>query len=83
MTVRWNNKESRVGQIGGGDYAEVLQTIDKLRFDSAELTAAGITLRRGGEISLTEFGGYTMILDVQEPLDGPVKITWTVSHPRP
>jgi hypothetical protein len=81
ITVRWHNKSTRIGDIQGGDYAEVLETIDRLLFDSEEIATAAITLKRGGIVTLTEFGNTKFELDVREPADGPIKIVWTVTRP--
>lgn len=81
VTVRWHSKVERVGNIGGGDYSEILSTIDRLLFNSEELTAAGITLKHGDLVKLTDFGNYELELDVREPPDGPIKVTWTVVRP--
>jgi len=81
VTVRWHDKVERVGNISGGDYPEILSTIEHLLFNSEELATAGITLARGDRIELTEFGNYPLMLDVLEPPDGPIKVTWTVVRP--
>lgn len=81
ITVRWHDKVERVGNISGGDYAEILSTIERLLFNSEELAAEGLTLVRGDVIKLTEFNNYTLQLDVLEPPDGPIKVTWTVVRP--
>lgn len=81
ITVRWHDKVERVGNIGGGDYAEILSTIEHLLFDSEELAAKGLTLVRGGIVKLTKFNNYQLQLDVPEPPDGPIKIVWTVVRP--
>lgn len=81
ITVRWHDKVERVGNINSGDYPEILSTIEHLLFNSEELSAVGLTLKRGGTIKLTEFGNYELQLDALEPPDGPIKIVWTVVRP--
>lgn len=81
ITVRWHAKTERVGNINGGDYAEILSTLHRIIFNSEELAAAGITPRRGGVVKLTGFGDYELELDILEPPDGPIKVVWTVIHP--
>jgi hypothetical protein len=81
ITVRWHAKTERVGNISGGDYAEILSTIHRLLFNSEEMAEKGITLKHGDLIKLTGFGNYELELDALEPPDGPVKIVWTVIHP--
>lgn len=81
ITVRWHDKVERVGNISGGDYPEILSTIEHLIFNSEELAAKGITLKRGDSVELTDFGNYELQLDALEPPDGPIKIVWTVVRP--
>ncbi len=81
ITVRWHDKTERVGNINGGDYAEILSTIEHLLFNSEEIDTKGITLVRGGLIKLTEFGDYELQLDALDPPDGPIKIVWSVVRP--
>lgn len=81
ITVRWQAKSQRVGNISGGDYAEIVSTIDRLIFNREEIAAAGITLTQGGLVKLTEFGNYALELDTEEPPDGPIKNLWTVVRP--
>ena len=81
ITVRWHDKVERVGNISGGDYAEILSTIENLLFNSEELAVAGVSLVRGGLVKLTGFGGYQLKLDALEPPDGPIKVVWTVVRP--
>lgn len=80
VSVRWANKQGRVGNLDNGDYAEILESIDRLHFDSEELAAKGITLKRQGVVTLTEFGNAQFELDVREQADGPIRITWTVTR---
>lgn len=81
ITVRWHAKAEIVGNISGGDYSEILSTIQNLLFNSEEIASKGITLKHGGLVKLTDFGNYALELDVQEPPDGPIKIRWTVIRP--
>lgn len=81
LHVRWHDRfTNAVGDIGGGDYARVFENIDKIVFDADELAALGLTPRRGGEVTLTDYG-HVLTLDVREPTDGPVKVIWTVTRP--
>lgn len=80
VSLRWQNKA--VQAVGGiGDYAAVLDNIDKVIFDTDELIEKGITPVRKGEIVFTEYNGYALVLDQREPADGPIKQVWTVSRP--
>lgn len=88
LAVRWHDKGSSfsgivssVGNISGGDYAEVVENIDKIIFNTDELIEKGISPKRGGTITLTDYGDYQLVLDLREPTDGPLKMTWTVMRP--
>jgi len=79
LAVNWHSRFGLpVGDLAGSDYAGVLESIDRLVFDRAELTEKGLTLRRGGKVSLTDYG-YSFTLDVREPTSGPVREIWTVA----
>lgn len=81
LTVRWHSKPEFVGNINNGDYADIFTTVRRLLFNLEEVTAAGITLKRGGLIKLTDFNNYPFKLDAQEEPDGPIKDTWSVARP--
>lgn len=80
LGVRWHSRFGLpVGDIAGGDYAGVLETIDRLYFSMAELAEKGLRLRRTGQVFLTEYN-FTFVLDVREPNTGPVTEVWTVAN---
>ena len=80
LSVRWHSKFGLpVGDISGGDYAGVLETIDRLVFLRSELVEKGLTLRRTGRVLLVDYE-YTFGLDVREPNSGPVIEVWTVAN---
>jgi len=80
LAVNWHSRFGLpVGDLAGSDYSGVLETIDRLVFDRAELTEKGLVLRRGGRVALTDYG-YSFTLDVREPNSGPVREIWTVAN---
>lgn len=80
ISVNWHSRFGLpVGDLAGGDYAGVLETIDRLVFDRVELDQWGLTLQRGGRVALTDYE-YVFILDVREPNSGPVREIWTVAN---
>lgn len=85
ITVRWHSKAEIVGNINGGDYAEILSTIQRLLFNSEELATANggsqLSLKRGGIVTLTGFNNYQLQLDSMDPPDGPIKVSWVVARP--
>lgn len=91
LTVRYHNKLDRSGDLGG-DYAEIIDGIDKLVFYdpnvaevSAALVAAGelpLVLTRGATVTIPEYKGLRFTLDTQEPPDGPDETLWVVARSR-
>ena len=80
ISVNWHSRFGLpVGDIGGGDYSGVLETVDRLVFDSAELSEKGLVLRRTGQVTLLDYN-YTFTLDVREPNTRPVRETWSVAN---
>lgn len=81
ITVRLHNRV--VQGVGGiNDYVAVLESVDTLVFNAEELSGLGITLSRKGVIKLLDYGNYEMVLDTQDPPDGPLKIVWAVDRPK-
>ncbi len=91
LTVRYHNKIDRTGDLNG-DYAEIIDGIDKLVFldenvaaVSAALVANGeapLVLSRAAEVTIEGYKGLTFTLDTQEPPDGPAETLWVVARVR-
>ena len=91
LTVRYHNKMARGGDLNG-EYAEIIDGIDRLIFldenvalVSAALVEAGeppIVLSRGAEVLIQPYQGLRFTLDTQEPPDGPSEIAWVVARSR-
>ena len=91
LTVRWHNKLSRGGDLTG-DYAEVIDGIDRLIFNdenvaevSDALVLAGeapLVLARGAEITIPAYKDARYSLDTKEPSDGPLETAWVVTRLR-
>jgi hypothetical protein len=80
LAVRWHNQFGiPTGDVAGGNYAQILETVDRIVFDGPELVEKGLTLRRGGKITLVEYG-LTFELDVREPNTSPGTVVWTVAN---
>jgi len=89
--VRYHNKLVRTGDITG-DYADVIDGIDRLvLLDSnvAEVSAAlyengelPLVPARGARITIAGYKGLTFILDSKEPPDGPEETAWVVTRRR-
>lgn len=78
LDVRFHDKFGPVGQ-GDNDYAQILESIDRLVFNSEELATKAVTLARNDILLLSDYG-ITMKLDVRQPIDGPINIVWTVAR---
>lgn len=91
LTVRYHNKIDRSGGLGG-DYAEIIDGIDKLVFhdDNVADVSVGLVengepplvLSRGAEVTIPEYKGLTFVLDTQQPPDGPDETVWVVARKR-
>lgn len=91
LTVRYHNKLDRSGDLDG-NYAEIIDGIDKLVFldenvaaVSAGLVANGeapLVLSRGAQVAIEGYKGLTFTLDTQEPPDGPLETRWVVARVR-
>lgn len=81
LGVRWHNKINRMGDLENQGYAEIVEGIDRMIFDLAELSEKGITLTRDGLVTLPALmGGIEFALDVQEPDTGPIERIWLVTR---
>lgn len=84
LHVRWHNRQARpLGNLPGGDYAEVFELIDRVIFNTEELEAVGVVPMRNGSLTYPQFDNFRLILDAREPRDGPIKETWTIQRPKP
>lgn len=91
LTVRYHNKIERGGDLDG-NYAEIIDGIDKLIFldeNVAEVSAAlvangqpALVLSRAAEITISGYKGLTFSLDAQQPPDGPSETSWVVARMR-
>lgn len=91
LTVRYHNKMARDGNLDG-DYAEIIDGIDRLIFldeNVAEVSAAlviagqpALVLSRGAEVVIQPYQGLRFVLDTQEPPDGPSEVVWVVARSR-
>lgn len=81
LRVRWHNKIARFGDIENVGYSEIIEGINRVIFDKAELDEKGVVLERGGQITLTapEYNGAVLVLDTMEPEIGPVQQIWLVA----
>lgn len=80
ITARWHERGAVVGELGSQGYAGIIENYNVLVFDRVALSDAGVVLRRGGIVTLTE-EGLAFQLDTARPIDGPVEVSWNVLLP--
>lgn len=91
LAVRYHNKIDRNGDLDG-DYAEIIDGIDRLVFNDENLAAVSAALEDNGEaplvlaraavVTIPEYKGLRFTLDSQEPPDGPLEVIWVVARSR-
>ena len=74
LVVRHRTREN-VLVPADGEYASLLQGVNKIVFSADDLVAKGVTPRRGGRIVLPPF---VLELDQPEPPTGPIEVPWSV-----
>lgn len=79
VTVRWHNKLVTNGASQDGFDAQIIEGVNRLVFQEAEIALAGITLRRGGTVLIPDYDNAMFKLDTQAPQDGPENIYWNVT----
>lgn len=84
LRVRWHTKHARTGNPLAGYDAEILTGINRLVFDSSELTSKGVALARGGVVDLidpdTRQPTASFELDAEDDPDGPQNVYWLVTR---
>jgi hypothetical protein len=91
LVVRYHNKIDRSGDLDG-DWAEVIDGIDRLVFSDENIAAVSAALVEAGELPLSldraavvtipEYKGLRFTLDSQQPPDGPLETIWVVARSR-
>lgn len=82
ISVRWHNKIAVIGDLENGGYANVIEGIERIIFDRAELLAKNVLLDEGDVIVITAegFENARLVLKTQEPIVGPVEVIWQVAR---
>jgi len=82
ITVRWHNQIANLGQMDADGYAELIQGIERIIFNTTNLTDAGVTLKSKGvvTITLTGWGSPKFSLTTKEPMVGPLEEIWQVTR---
>ncbi len=82
IKARWLNKLSKVGDLEGQGYGQMLESIDRVVLNVQE--ARALNIKKGGTISFTSYLSEGITLDftlaVKLPSDGPVEEVWEVTR---
>lgn len=95
IRARWHNKIELTGDLDNQMYAQLIQGIDRVIFDTADARKYGV--KEGGEITFVVYGaglGVSMgsafggegfgppafVLRVREPNSGPIEEIWEVTR---
>jgi len=89
LTVRYHTELKKTGDLDG-DFADVIDGIDRLVFNDenlAEVSAAlvdngeaPLVLSRAAVVTIPGYKGLRFTLDSQEPPDGPLETIWVVAR---
>lgn len=77
FTSRFQTKAKMT--MGDNDGLTLMEPIEKLIFNQTQLTALGLTLESGADVSFPGYG-ITVTLDQELDPDGPENVYWTVTR---
>lgn len=85
LRVRWHSRVTPRGDHGDlleQGYPDVIESVDQVIFDRAELETAGVTPARNDTVTITatEFGTTVLRLENHLPSLGPIEEIWRVSY---
>ncbi len=79
LRARWHTKGGRpFGDLGDG-YAEIIENVDRVVFDTEELVTKGITPCKGAVVSFPDYG-ICVKLSTRDDKTGPIVEAWTVTR---
>lgn len=83
LTVGWFNRINLQGNLVEAGYSDVVEGVNRVRFNKEELAEKSVVPARGGVVTLTDPLNYgtVLILDHKEPLTGPINEVWGVVAP--
>lgn len=91
LTVRYHNKIDTTGGLNG-EYAEIIEGIDRLVFNDANVAEVSQALQDNGQaplalvagavVTIPSYKGLSFKLDTPEPPDGPSETVWVVARKR-
>lgn len=82
LTVGWFNRQALHGNMVEAGYNDVVEGVERVRFNSEELAEKNVVLQRGGIVRLTdvEQNCIALVLDHEEPSTGPINVIWGVTR---
>lgn len=82
LSVGRFNRQILQGNMVEAGYNDVVEGVDRLRFNSEELQEKSVVLRRGGKVIFTDplERGAVFLLDHPEPPTGPINVIWGVTR---
>lgn len=82
LRVRWHTKSKALGDLEDQGYGLVMEGVNRVAFDRAEIAEKGVTLRTAGRLRIPGAGAPDVLLtlDSREPYDGPVAEWWGVTQ---
>ena len=81
LTVGWFNRQVLHGNMVEAGYNDVVEGVNRVRFNSEELAEQNVVPQRGGRVTLTDplNNGIVLTLDSKEPSTGPINVVWIVT----
>ncbi len=85
LTVGLFNRMNLQGDLIEAGYNNVIEGINRVRFNREELDEKNVVPKRAGKVVLTDplMAGIVLILDHKEPDTGPINIMWGAAAPAP
>lgn len=81
LTIGLFNRINLQGNLVEAGYADIIEGVNRIRFNSEELAEKSITPKVGGVVTLTDplMMGAVFNLENLEPSTGPINVVWGVS----
>lgn len=78
LRVRWHSNMAITGDLSNEGYGNIVETINAITFDREELVARGVTVHRGGQLTMLDPGwdNAVLIIGAKMETDGPIEEVW-------
>lgn len=77
ITARLHNATRLIGDMDHEGYAQVDEATDRVVLLAAD--AEALSIKVGGKLTFPDYG-ITVTLHFEEPITGPIEVTWRVSR---